>query len=298
MTPDPDWAFAAYEAVRGRLPSADFGGVTPRAAADLSEAAEGAELVLLDAYGVLNVGEAPVPGAAERVAALRAEGRQVRVVSNSAGYPKRVMMARWRSLGFDFAAHEVVSSRDAALAHLATLPRQRWGVMLSPVHGAEELEDLDHTLLGEDPEGWEAGAFLLLGADGWTEARQERLEAALRDRPRPVLVGNPDIVAPREGGLSLEPGHWAHRLAHRTGVAPDFFGKPFAPVFERALAGTGVTPDRVLMVGDTLQTDILGGRAMGFRSALVTRWGALAGADVDGAITRSGIVPDWTLETI
>ena len=53
----------------------------------------------------------------------------------------------------------------------------------------------------------------MIGSATWSEARQDRLEAALGQTPRPVLVGNPDIVAPRATGFSVEPGYYAHRLA-------------------------------------------------------------------------------------
>ena len=76
----------------------------------------------------------------------------------------------------------------------------------------------------------------LLGSAGWTERRQTLLEAALQDWPRPVWVGNPDVVAPRQEGFTIEPGYYAHRLADRTGIVPRFFGKPFGNIFDTALA--------------------------------------------------------------
>ncbi len=291
------WAFDAYEAVRARLPRARFD-ADWRTADTLADIAGPYSLLLLDAYGVLNVGETAIPGVAQRIEDLRRAGKRVMVVTNSAGYPKRLMMERYARLGYDFAAQDVASSREALLRGLADHPPLRWGAMLSPVHGLEDLEALDLTFLGDDPQDYDrAEGFLLIGADGWTEARQSLLEAALTRRPRPVLVGNPDIVAPREGGLSLEPGHYAHRLADRTGVRPEFHGKPFRRIYDLALSRlpSPPPPGQVLMVGDTLHTDVLGGRGMGFATALVTDYGPLAGADVGGAIRRSRIVPDHVI---
>ena len=297
---DGHWAFEAYQAVRGRLPQSGFGG-PPHKAATLAEVAGPFDLILLDAYGVLNVGETPIPGAPESIAALRRAGKAVMVVSNSAGYPKRLMMRRYARQGFDFAPTEVTTSREALLHHLSGLPPRRWAMMLNPEYGTEEFEGLDCTFLADDPEVYDrAEGFLLIGSDGWSETRQAMLEAALRRVPRPVLVGNPDIVAPRETGLSREPGHFAHRLADATGIAPVFLGKPFDGIFKLALARQVVPPDpaRVLMVGDTLHTDILGGRQMGFATVLVTNFGALAAMDADDAIARSGIVPDFIIDRI
>ena len=293
----PASAFEAYIAVRNRLPLAGAAGCYRRAAS-LAAIAGDVDAVLLDAYGVLNVGETPVPGAVERIRELRRAGKRVMVVTNSAGYPKRAMMDRYARLGFDFIPHEVTSSREALLRRLEAEPRRRWGLMLSDAWGTEEFEHLDVAFLGDDPEDFaRAEGFLLVGSEGWGEDRQRLLEATLAARPRPVLVGNPDLVAPREGGLSIEPGHYAHRLADATGVRPDFFGKPFRDVFDLALSRIDPRPPatRVLMVGDTLHTDILGGRTMGFATALVTEYGAFAGADVDAAIAASGIAPDYVI---
>lgn len=297
---DPAAAFEASLAVRHRLPPAEF----PRAyreAARLEEIVEPYDLVLLDAYGVLNIGETPIPGAVETIAALRRAGKAVMVVSNSAAYPKAHMMRRYVRMGFDFTPGEVVTSREALLAHLEREPRRHWGAMLGESHGLAEFEGQQVSILADDPGIYDkVEGFLMVGSDDWTEERQERLAHAIAARPRPVLVGNPDLVAPREHGLSLEPGHFAHRLAEETGVAPVFLGKPFPKIFELALARQcqHLRPERVLMVGDTLHTDVLGGRHMGFATALTAEHGSLAELDVADAITRASVVPDYVLSSV
>ena len=51
------------------------------------------------------------------------------------------------------------------------------------------------------------------------------------------------------------------------------------------------------LVGDTLHTDVLGGRAAGMGAVLVADHGLFAGRDVRGYIARSGIVPDAVVAT-
>lgn len=297
------WAFAAYQAVRARLPQARFPAAS-RTAPDLTALMGSHDIFLLDAFGVLNVGETAIPGAVEHIAALQAAGKHVMVVSNAAGYPKRFLMARLARLGFDFAPDHVLSSREVLLAHLLRQAPRHWGLMADDHYGLEELDSLHATILADDPAAYDAAqGFAFLGSGTWTETRQHLLTDSLRRNPRPVLVGNPDIVAPREGGLSLEPGHFAHQLADQTGIAPQFFGKPYPAIFEMALtraraARPDVTdPARIVMVGDTLHTDILGGAAAGVQTALVTGFGALLGLDVNMAIQTSGIRPDLILPT-
>ncbi len=290
--------FDLYQAALVRLPVPQ-----PRAAArpgpDLSAISASYDVILLDAFGVLNIGEAAIPGARARIATLRDAGKRLMVVTNAASYPKRILIERYHRLGFDFSADEVMSSRETLLAALGDQPVRRWGVMADPRWPLEEFSDFDTHLMGDDPGEYDtAEGFLLLGSGAWTAARQAMLAETLTRRPRPVLVGNPDIVAPRTGGYSFEPGHYAHRLAVIDGVTPRFFGEPFGAVFARALARVGVAPDRALMVGDTLHTDILGGNTAGLATALVTETGSLHRGDVTRAIAESGITPTHILPRI
>ncbi len=298
VTRDAAWAFDAYEAIRDHLPWARHPSA-PRPVDNLGDLAADFDVFLLDAFGVLNVGEGAIPGAPERIEALRAAGKHIIVVSNAASYPKRVALERFRRLGFDFASDEVLSSREVLIAALTwSPPAGRLGLIAPEEFGVEELESLDLVFLADDPAVYdEVDGFVMMSSLPWTDARQALLEDALCRNPRPVWVGNPDLVAPRESGLSLEPGHYAHRLAAATGVTPAFFGKPFGNVFDAAFArlADDVDRGRIVMVGDTLHTDILGGAAAGLATALVTGHGALKDLDAAAAIARSGIVPDFIL---
>jgi len=290
-------AFAAYEAVRHRLPAAGPGGACAMGE-DLEAIADRFDVFLLDAFGVLNIGETAIPGVPERVAGLQAAGKRVIVVSNAAGRPHAALMEKYSRLGYQFAEDDVISSRAVMIAALDGGHGMHWGLMATRSAGLRDLEGLHLTYLEEDPAIYsEVDGFLLVGSAAWTEERQALLTDALIARRRPVLVGNPDIVAPREVGLSIEPGHFAHALADQTEAEPQFFGKPFANIFEQALARIApeVPRDRIVMVGDSLHTDILGGQAFGLKTALITGFGFFAGQDADAAIETSGIRPDFIL---
>lgn len=289
--------FDTYQAVRHRLPQASQGGACV-AARDLSDIAHLYDVFLLDAFGVLNVGETAIPGAPERIADLQAAGKRVLVVSNAAGFPHQLLMEKYKRLGFDFAPEDVITSRKALIAALHGETRH-WGVMANPDLGRHDLEGFSFDFLEDDPALYEAASgFLLIGSAIWTEARQSLLEEALRANPRPVHVGNPDIAAPREGGPSKEPGYWAHRLADVTGIVPTFHGKPYRGIYDLAFARLADTPaPRAVMVGDSLHTDILGGQVAGIATALIVSHGLLRDADPGLAIAASGLRPDHVLTT-
>lgn len=290
-------AFAAYETVRHRLPDVRLTGACLRLP-NLDAIADEMDTFLLDAFGVLNIGDTAIAGVPERIRGLQDAGKRVLVVSNAAGFPHDKLMEKYRRLGYDFATEDVITSRKALLAGVTSASARRWGLMATESLGRADLEDLDVTYLAEDSAAYDnADGFLMIGAAAWTEVRQRLLEASLIKNPRPVYVGNPDIVAPRENGFSTEPGAFAHQLADRTGVAPQFFGKPFQNIYDLAFAQLGLPdPARTVMVGDSLHTDILGGQVAGVKTALIAGFGFFGGGDVTGPIARSGIAPDFILE--
>jgi len=295
---DADWAFAQYEKVRAALPDGVFP-TTSQHVANIGQIADQFDVFLLDAFGVLNVGDTVIEGAAERVSALQNAGKQVFVLTNGASLPADVSLAKYRKMGFDFQQSDVIASRDALSLALTERTEKVWGVMALGTSRLDEFS-VETIHLGLDKSDYDkVDAFFLIGSGQWDDKQQALLVEALKNNLRPVLVGNPDIVAPREDGLSLEPGWHAHSLAEKTGVTPEFYGKPFANVYELALSkiSPNIPRTRIAMVGDTLHTDVLGGAAMGMKTILITDHGLFKGKDVDAYIKASGIVPDYIAKT-
>ena len=290
-TMDAEAAFRRYEAVRGRLPGASFPAASRRAAT-LEDVMEAYDAFVLDAFGVLNVGTTPIPGAIERMVRLRAAGKRLIVLTNAASDPRAMAHGKYGRLGFDFAIEEVVSSRDVAASRLGALaPGARWGAISAAGDGFADIGADLRRWTADDP--FDADAFVMLSSADLDEATVDALTDALVRRARPLAVANPDIVAPREGGLTLEPGYYAHAVADAAGIAPTFFGKPFGDAYDDVLVRFGDVPrERIAMVGDTLHTDVLGGAAAGLGTVLIEGHGLFAGLEVAGYVARSGIVPD------
>jgi glycerol-1-phosphatase len=290
-------AFVRYEAIRPRLP----GAIYPLQAVflpTLEAVADHVDGFLLDAFGVLNIGETAIPGAVARMASLRARGKKLAVLTNAASYTRTQLLAKYRRLGFDFTADEVVASRDVAVARLETIaPGATWAAIAAE---GDTFTDIPARLVDAiaDPRAlFAADAILFLSTARWSPALQQQLIAALDRRPRPLVIANPDLVAPREGGLTLEPGLFGHDVMDVVQAEMHWFGKPFPAAFAEAIARTGIAPSRLAMVGDTLHTDVLGGAASGCKTVLVTDHGLFTGRDTAPFIKASGIVPDFVIAT-
>lgn len=295
---DAGWACRRYEKIRDRLPKARFPRLS-RQVKNLGDLLGAFDVFVLDGYGVLNVGAEPVPGAVERLAQLRRAGKRVFLLTNGATTTSAEAVGRYARHGYDFRRAEIVSSRDALARAMAGQSGLRWGVAATR---DADLSDLapDCILLGDGDADYDAAdVFVLLSSGDWSRGRNEQMIAALRRRARPVLVGNPDLVAPVPEGQAAQPGLYAHEIADATGVAPEFFGKPFSNAFALVAEriGPGVPPERIAMAGDTPWTDILGGAAMGWRTVLVRDHGLMKGMSLPEIVALSDIRPDFIART-
>lgn len=294
-------AFERYEAVRSRLPQADFP-QTSRHMAHLGEVAEHVDGFVLDAFGVLNVGKTAISGAVDRLSDLRRSGKKLCVLSNAASFTRGEALAKYQRLGFDFTADEVITSRDVAAARMnAIAPGAVWAALADIT---DDFHDLPATIIdaANDPDALDsADAIFYLASQRVTPQLHEKLLNAMQRNPRPMIVANPDITAPFEDSLSREPGLFAHDLIDRLGSGSrsqvHWFGKPFADAYDDVLERMDLPADKLAMVGDTLHTDVLGGCAAGMKTVLITDHGLFRGHDVAPFIAESGIVPDFIAPT-
>lgn len=294
---DASWSYRRYEEVRHRFPNPVFPSRSDQIA-NLGDITDGIDAFVFDAFGVLNVGETTIPTAIDRVSAIRTMGKKVRVLTNAASLSKAAACEKFESLGYDFTADEIVSSRQVLIdALLDRALEGQWGCIAPP--GAS-FDDLPVDAMAFDPEYDGYTGIIFLGGASWDIQQNETLTKWLKVRSVPFLVGNPDVVAPRGDWFSLEPGAYAHDIADQSAGTPEFFGKPFENAFDAVAKSIGrnVSRDRVLMVGDTLHTDILGGAAAGFKTCLVTSHGVMRDLDHMACITDSEIVPNYIVPAI
>jgi len=242
---------------------------------------------LLDIDGVLVRGGEPIPGAAEAVEALRERG-QVLLLSNNSSRSRVGVAERLGNLGFAFKPEAIVPSSYVVARWLleseGTSPV--WTIGEDGLRA--ELELAGHRIVSPDKAEWlvigicwdfnyamlaEALAFLLNG--GRYIATNTDATFPTPEGPRP---GAGAVVGAIQG-MGFQP----HAV----------IGKPSPIAYRVALEQVDAPKEAVLMIGDRLETDILGARDSGIDSALV-----LTGISTREDIERQGIHPTWIAEDL
>ena len=123
-----------------------------------------------------------------------------------------------------------------------------------------------------------------------------RAVSLLRKPDATLLVLNSDAWAPRiDGTRAPVSGELAERLRLDSGCKDVlYFGKPFSGIFDKLKASLPMDA-RILMIGDTLGTDVMGARYAGIGSALVIGRNEPAAELAEDELAL-GVVPDYYLD--
>ena len=270
------------------------------------DVARGFRAVWLDSYGVLKDAGGVIAGGPEAVAALEAEGIEVRVLTNDASRSQGQQADRFRALGYaGLSAQQIITSGMMARLYLREKVTAGSVAYLGTVESARYVLDAGCVALPvgavADPDDVTAVVFLDDEGFDWNTDLNAAINL-LRARPVPAIVANSDLIYPTHGGrVSLATGGLAALVERIVGRAFMRFGKPdsqmFAYAFEDLNRGDSFAKRDVLMVGDTLHTDILGGNKFGVKTCL-TLSGNTPAARYPGQIRRAGIVPDFVVAGI
>ncbi len=272
---------------------------TPMAPAPI----EGIELVLADLDGVVYRGKEEIPGAVEHLNRVAANGtghagapRRVGYLTNNASRTDVAVAAQLRGHGLTAAPEDIVTSPQAAVTLLRQIVDP--GATILVVGGDGLVDELEKAGYTPTRSSYDQPAAVVQGFApevGWADLAEASYALAQqpgRD-PLPWIATNTDWTMPRERGLA--PGNGTLVSAVHTAVQrlPDFAGKPETPIYEAAFERFGTR--NALMIGDRLDTDIKGARAVGIPSVLV-----LTGVDRPKQLVAAAadMRPDFILPTL
>ena len=269
----------------------------------LEEILDNFDVLFLDAFGVLNVGNELVPGIKRTIDKARDKGIILLILTNGATFCSSKKINQLFELGLDFSYDEIISSRDVTERFLSLNQPQGLLGILGNKDDDIKIANTESVNLEDNIDKFEeVTSFLFLGTSTWDTMFQEMLQESLLNFPRPFFVSNPDIVAPHKAGFSIEPAFYTFHLINVGVNLPIWFGKPFPHIFQMGLervekiTGKNFNFSRIGLVGDTLHTDILGANSFGIKSILMTNHGLFKNQKISQIINRCGIIPNYIVQ--
>jgi len=247
---------------------------------------------ILDLWGVIHDGVAPLPGAVECLGALIKAGKRILLLSNA---PRRAddVVRRITQIGVPAGLyHAVMSSGEETWQHLHRRDDPFYaGLGRRCLHICSERDlEIREGLGLEFVATAEAAEFILnTGPAGWDDRIEDYQPLLCRSLARdlPMVCANPDLVVMHGDRLALCAGALA-QWYEESGGRVRWHGKPFASIYAACLGLLGIADrSRILAVGDSLRTDIAGAAGAGLDSLLVAggihaeEFGATGGQDPD-----------------
>jgi len=231
----------------------------------LTPLAERYDAALYDLDGVLYLGLQPIPHAAEAVAAARAVGLRAAFVTNNASRRPAVVAAHLAELGIPAAPADVVTSAQAAVRVLREQVPAGATVLVVGAPGlVEEVELGGFVAVAEAVDDVAAVVQGYAADTGW----RQLAEASVALRAGALWVAtNTDSTLPSPRGPLPGNGAFVAALRTATGCEPVVAGKPRPALHLESVER--VHAQHPLVVGDRLDTDVLGAVAGGADSLLV-----------------------------
>jgi HAD superfamily hydrolase (TIGR01450 family) len=241
-----------------------------------------------DLDGVLSVGkEKPrYLGGREVVSRLKELGKKAYVLTNDSTQTREEISRNLSGLGFTIAVDEILTSSYLTARYLT----ERFGHARFYLVGEQglrrELETAGH-------ESSDHPQVVVVALD--RQLTYEKLNDALAFlRAGAVLVGSyGGAVYMSASGPALSAGPIVKTLEFASGKRAAMIGKPATRMFRLALTLANERPNNAVMVGDQVETDLIGARKAGIHTILV-----LTGVETEATMAHSKFKPDAVIETV
>lgn len=236
--------------------------------------------VVMDMDGVLWRGDQPLPGLQEFFAFLEARKLPYVLATNNSRVTQQDYVNKLARMGITARIEQIITSGTTTISYIKNHYAPDTLIHVLGGDGLRSgLTEAGYRVTGEVDQ---AVAAVVIGID-FELTYQKLKNATLCLHNGADFIGtNNDATFPMPDGLVPGAGSIISAVKTASGRVPLIMGKPNAPMFETAVQLLGTVPEHTLMIGDRLDTDIIGAAQVGLKTAMVLT-GVSKRADVAGA---------------
>ncbi len=237
--------------------------------------------------GVLYRGSHLIPGSDTFIARLLERDIPFRFLTNNSQRTRRDIVAKLAHMGIEIEEKHVYTCAMATARYLAEQKPGGTAFVIGEGGLLNALHANGYAIVDHAPD------YVVVG-EGRT-FNLELVEAATRliAAGAKLIATNLDASCPTDKGVRPGCGALVALLEAATGVKAFSVGKPSPIMMRAARKELGLTTDQTTMIGDTMETDILGGVQLGFRTVLV-----LSGGTKREDLDRFAYHPDLVVSSL
>lgn len=242
---------------------------------------------LIDMDGVIYRGKQLIPGAERFIAGLRERNIPFAFLTNNSQRTRRDVATRLNRMGIPADEEHIFTCAMATARFLASQKPGGTAFVIGEGGLLHALHRNGYSIVDDDPD------YVVVG-EGRT-FNMEIVEAAVRMilRGSKLIATNIDPNCPTSQGLRPGCGAIVAMLETATGLKAFSVGKPSPVMMRAARKEIGLATAETIMIGDTMETDILGGVSLGYRTCLV-----LSGGTQREDLVRYAYRPDLVVDSI
>lgn len=242
---------------------------------------------LIDMDGVIYRGSEVIPGAAEFIRYLQESDLPYLFLTNNSAFTPLDVVVKLRKFGIDTTPEHVCTSAEATAAFVHKQRPNGTAFVIGEGGMLAALHDIGYAISRDKPD------YVIVG-----EGRVLNFEMA-EQAHRCIAAGahlistNSDTWCPTDNGPRPGCGAIVALLESATGKKAYHVGKPNPFMMRMARKRIGLATDEVIMIGDTMETDIRGATDLGYRSILV-----LTGSTTRESLREHPFAPTEVVESI
>ncbi len=247
------------------------------------------EGVLCDIDGVIWDGQdqkKPTEGAHETIGYIKEElGLPMRFVTNTTTRSLEILYNDIREREYPIAKEEIVSPPVLAAEWLRKKGKPRVFLV---------MREATHSEFAEFPKDDKNPDYVVIGnyGEGWDYKLINRVYHMLADGAG-LLALHRQRFWHTGGEIKVDIGCFVAGLEYAADIEATAIGKPEKLFFTSALERIGVAPERAIMIGDDIESDIGGAQDAGLRGVLVR-----TGKFREKIVSRSSVEPYRTVDSL
>lgn len=243
---------------------------------------------LIDMDGVIYRGSQIIPGAVEFINYLVEQSIPFLFLTNNSSRTRKDIVRKLNELGFKTEVENVFTSALATARYLARKRPKGTAYVIGEGGLLNALHECDYAIVDSRPD------FVVIGEGRTLNFEQVEKAASLVNKGAKLIATNLDPSCPTaNGGIRPGCGAIVRLIEETTGKKAFSTGKPSPVIFREARKEIHLRTAETVMIGDTMETDILGGVQMGYETVLV-----LSGGTKQEELDNFGYQPDRVVASL